>query len=158
MSLTPATRFRFTKGPAKMDRLEVLRADGRVERLDCPKQGIIPHDMVHWAVEHTLQARGFLGRVAQGEAAAFRMQADAGSDAVERLVEVFQGDQWSGGGSAPSELIALYAVTCDARACAPLPVDEAAVGAVRAVIEDLGRRWAALPVGGVLALELGPGG
>jgi hypothetical protein len=48
----------------------------------------------------------------------------------------------------------LYHVTCTERACAPLPVDAAAIAAVRARIAELSTRWFALPVGGVLSLEL----
>jgi hypothetical protein len=142
----------FTKGSGKSDRMEVVRAGQSPEVIDCPKQGIIPHDMVHYAVEHTLGARGFLTRVKDGEAAAFRMQAEAQSDAVERLVEVFQGDAWSGGQSPAADLIEMYRVTCQARSCPMLDVDEAAIDDVRAVIADLTGRWAAVPVGGVLEL------
>ena len=53
----------FTKGSGKYDRLDVLRENAEPERVECPKQGIIPHDMVHYAVEKTLQTRGFFGRV-----------------------------------------------------------------------------------------------
>lgn len=80
------------------------------------------------------------------------MQAEAQSDAVERLVEVFQGDGWSGGASPPSDLIAMYRVTCQARSCPMLDVDEAAIAQVRAVIADLTARWTTVPVGGVLEL------
>lgn len=142
----------FTKGTGKFDRMEVVRAGQPSELVDCPKQGIIPHDMVHYAVEHTLDARGFLTRVMDGEAAAFQMQAEAQSDAVERLVEVFQGDGWSGGASPPSDLIAMYRVTCQARSCPMLDVDEAAIAQVRAVIADLTARWTTVPAGGVLEL------
>lgn len=145
----------FTKGPAKHDWMEVLRDGGTPQTVTCPKQGIIPHDMVHYAVEHTLQARGFLGRVKAGEAAAFQMQAEPASDAVERLVEVLQGDAWSGGGSPAAELLALYQLTCQARGCAPLPgLDEAAVQALRAAMASLTQRWQAVPVGGTLSLQL----
>lgn len=86
----------FTKGAGKHDRMDVM-CDGVVsESIECPKQGIIPHDMVHFAVESVLQKRGFVGRVLDGEAASFQMQAEAESDGVERLVEVFQADGWSG--------------------------------------------------------------
>lgn len=60
----------FTKGPGKTDLRQVIRAGVLLEAIACPKQGIIPHDMVHYAVEHTLAARGFLSRVTGGEAAA----------------------------------------------------------------------------------------
>ena len=39
----------FTRRDGKYDLLEIIRADGGIERIDCPKQGIIPHDMVHFA-------------------------------------------------------------------------------------------------------------
>lgn len=142
----------FTKGKGKFDLMEVVRAGQPSEIVECPKQGIIPHDMVHFAVEHTLDACGFLTRVKDGESAGFRMQAAVQSDAVERLVEVFQGDAWSGGKSPVSELVAMYRVTCDARSCLMLEVDEAAIAKVRAVIADLTERWAAVPVGGLLEL------
>lgn len=143
----------FTKGSGKYDAL-TIRRDGGGERIDCPKQRIIPHDMVHYAVESTLHARGFLGRVRDGETANFQMQAEAESDAVERLVEVFQGDAWSGGDSAPQDMIDLYRVTCRARACPALPVTPTDIDAVRACIAELDGRWQALPVGASITLEL----
>jgi hypothetical protein len=145
----------FTKGSGKTDTLIVTRADGAEERIECPKQGIIPHDMVHYAVESVLAARGFLGRVAAGEDAAFTMAAEAESDGVERLVEVIQGDAWSGGASPPAEMIDLYRVTCEARACPPLPLDAEAIDAIRAEIGRLGETWSATPIGGTLSLRFG---
>lgn len=148
----------FTKGAGKFDLMEVVRPGRPSEIVECPKQGIIPHDMVHYAVEHTLGARGFLTRVNEGEAAAFQMQGEAESDAVERLVEVFQGDGWSGGASPALELIEMYRVTCHARSCPMLDVDETAIEAVRAAIAGLTARWAAVPVGGVLEVDSGESG
>jgi hypothetical protein len=145
----------FTKGGGKFDRMEVLRPGQPPEMVDCPKQGIIPHDMVHYAVEHTLGARGFLTRVLDGEAAGFQMTPEAQSDAVERLVEVFQGDGWSGGAAPAADLIEMYRITCAARACPMLAVDESAIIQVRAAIADLTRRWNAVPVGGSLELGFG---
>ena len=145
-------RIVFTKGAGKTDVMEVERAGQPSEVVDCPKQGIIPHDMVHYAVEHTLNARGFLTRVKDGESAVFQMQGEEQSDAVERLVEVFQGDAWSGGNSPPVDLIEMYRVTCNARSCPLLDVDEAAISEVRDVIADLTEKWKAVPVGGLLEL------
>lgn len=146
------TQFRFTKGSGKEDRLEVLREGAVVETIACPKQGIIPHDMVHFAVEEVLDRRGFMHRVAAGEAGNFQMQGDAESDGVERLVEVFQGDGWSGGTTPPDAMIDLYRLTCDARHCPPLPVDAATVLAIRARIIDLTGQWGAVAVGDSLTL------
>ena len=145
-------KITFTKGNGKYDRMSVDRG-GATELVACPKQRIIPHDMIHFAVESALQARGFLGRVRDGEAANFRMRAEPDSDAVERLVEVFQGDAWSGGDSDPADMLDLYQVTCRARECPPLPLAPADVLAVRDRIEALDRQWQALAVGDALELE-----
>ncbi len=144
----------FTKGSGKYDLMEVFRQNGPAARVECPKQGIIPHDMVHYAVEHTLQARGFLGRVKAGEAAGFQMKPEARSDAIERLVEVFQGDAWSGGKSSGADIIDMYRVTCFARECPAWPLDEAAIQAVRHAMASLSAQWQAVQPGGALHLEL----
>ena len=144
----------FTKCAGKYDLLEIVREGMVPERVDCPKQRIIPHDMVHYAVEHTLQTRGFLGRVKGGEGAGYQMKSEAESDSVERLVEVFQGDEWSGGTSSVQELIEMYRVTCLARDCPAMPLNEAAIDAVRLSISELSSRWQTVPVGGALHLEI----
>jgi hypothetical protein len=147
-------KLTFTKGAGKFDFMEVVRADRTTERVDCPKQRIIPHDMVHYAVERTLAKRGFLGRVKDGEAAGFKMKAEEESDSIERLVEVFQGDAWSSGNTPASEMIELYAVTCSARRCPALPVDEKAIEEVREAISTLSRQWEVVAVGESLTLTL----
>jgi len=63
----------FTKGSGKHDRMDLIRDGHIAESIECPKQGIIPHDMVHFAVESVLHKRGFIGRVLEGEAASFQM-------------------------------------------------------------------------------------
>jgi hypothetical protein len=143
----------FTKGNGKYDRMRVVR-NGAVENIDCPKQRIIPHDMVHYAVEYTLQKRGFLGRVRDGEPANFRMQPEPLSDGVERLVEVFQGDAWSGGTSTPQDMLDLYRVTCMARECPALPITTEDIDAVRDKIRELDSQWQSLGVGESMSLSL----
>jgi hypothetical protein len=147
-------KLSFVKGSSKHDRMVVHREGGAEESVDCPKQGIIPHDMVHFAVESILLKRGFLGRVRDGEEANFRMVPEAESDGVERLVEVIQGDAWSGGTAATADMLDLYQVTCRARECPPLPVADADIDAIRARVAELDLEWKAVPVGQALALEL----
>mgnify|MGYP000031593649 CR=1 FL=1 len=148
-------RLDFIKGREKFDRLMITRADGTVEQIDCPKQRIIPHDMVHFAVEETLLAdAGFLGRVAAGEAATFRMDQADETDAVERLVETIQADAWSGGTSTEAEIIQLYGVTCDARGCAPIELSIETVTRIRERVLELTEAWDALTDGGILTLKL----
>lgn len=144
----------FTKGSGKYDRMEVARGHGAVERIDCPKQRIIPHDMVHYAVESTLEKRGFITRVRDGERADFRMPPEAESDGVERLVEVFQGDAWSGGTSSPADMLDLYRITCTERECPMLAVSEADIDAIRARVAELTAQWDALAVGQSLVLSI----
>jgi hypothetical protein len=144
--------FTFTKGSGKYDQLRVVRG-GMAETIDCPKQGIIPHDMVHYAVECTLQKRGFLGRVLKGEAANFQMAPEAESDGVERLVEVIQGDAWSGGDTAPEDMLDLYHLTCSARECPALPVTADDIVLVRARISELSAQWQGLAIGESMSLR-----
>ena len=143
----------FTKGTGKYDRMTMVR-DGAPQTIDCPKQRIIPHDMVHYAVECTLQTRGFLGRVRDGEPADFSMGSEAISDGVERLVEVMQGDAWSGGDASPADMLDLYRVTCAARDCPMLPVAAAEIVAIRARICELDAQWQALAIGDSMHLRL----
>lgn len=133
--------------------MEMVRTGSLTETIDCPKQGIIPHDMVHYAVECVLHKKGFLGRVLDGEVASFQMSAGSESDGVERLVEVFQADGWSGWSSSPTDMLELYQVTCNARQCTPLTVNSDDIEAVRVRILDLTKQWHAIPVGKSLTLE-----
>lgn len=151
--LRSAMKLTFIKGAAKYDQMLVHRGSA-TETVECPKQRIIPHDMVHYAVESTLQRRGFLSRVRDGEDASFQMGGESESDGVERLVEVFQGDAWSGGASTPEDMLAMYQVTCRAWSCPPLAVTPDDIVAVRQCITDLDRQWQALPVGHRMDLEL----
>lgn len=146
-------QIRFTKGKGKYDEMQVTR-NGVSETVACPKQRIIPHDMVHFAVERTLQKRGFLTRVRDGEPASFQMAADPESDGVERLVEVIQGDAWSGSSTPPQDVIGLYEVTCIARGCPPLPIGIEDVLDIRLNIRQLDAEWQALGIGQSMGLTI----
>jgi hypothetical protein len=144
----------FTKGSGKYDRMDVVRDGVVAGTIQCPKQGIIPHDMVHYAVESTLHKRGFISRALEGEAVSFQMEGEPESDGVERLVEVFQADGWAGWKTEPSEMLDLYQVTCNARQCDALEVSADDIEAVRERILELTALWEAVPVGQSLALQL----
>jgi len=109
---------------------------------------------VHYVVESVLAKRGFVTRVRDGERADMRMRGEAESDGVERLVEVTQGDAWSGGGSEAAEMLDLYRVTCNARGCPMLDITVDDLDAVRARMAELTMQWEALPVGESLALSM----
>lgn len=143
----------FIKRSGKFDELTVTRVDGTRETIACPKQGIIPHDMVHYAVESVLAARGFLTLVAQGESAGFGTTGGDDEEAIERLVEVFQAEMWGGQVAAP-DLIAAYEHACAARAHAVLAITASDVGAIRERLATLTRQWEKLPTNGALSIRL----
>jgi hypothetical protein len=145
-------RFVFEKlREGKYDRLRVERGTA-VEEIACPKIGGIPHDMVHFAVESVMGRAGFMRRVANGEALSFKMAPVVEADQMERLVEVMQADAISGFPPAP-EMIDMYRVTCDARGVAPYALGEGDIAALREEMKRLEKLWAAVPLGGTLALE-----
>jgi len=76
------------------------------------------------------------------------------SDAVERLVEVFQGDAWSGGNTPPQDMLDLYRVTCTARKCPVLPITPEDIVSVRDQIMQLDSQWQSLAIGGSMSLSL----
>jgi hypothetical protein len=145
-------KFLFEKmRTGKYDRLVVER-DGRKEEVACPKIGGIPHDMVHFAVENVMKQRGYMRKVASGEALSLRMASDVESDQMERLVEVMQADANSGFPE-PADLIDMYKVTCDARGVIPFEVGASDIAAIRTEMRRLGKLWDATPPGGSLALS-----
>ncbi|MFM7625763.1 MAG: hypothetical protein ACKO7G_04715 [Gammaproteobacteria bacterium] len=60
---------------------------------------------------------------------------------------MLQADGWAGWTSAPSVLIDLYRVTCDARRCEPLPIGELDILAVRERIHRLTAEWRSTKIG-----------
>ena len=142
----------FTKRPGKYDELVIVRCGQPDEAIACPKQGIIPHDMVHYAVESTLAHRGFLSLVREGQAAGFATTGNAGEEAIERLVETFQAEMW-GGRVAASDLIATYEHACEARGNPVVPVSADDIAAIRSRIGTLTAQWAAVPENGALSLR-----
>jgi hypothetical protein len=90
----------------KLDRLTYQRADGSTTQTAMPRQGTLPHDLVHYVVEMGLALRhGFTGQIAGGANAAFVMETindTAGKKVeteaiqVEAIVEALQTQLWSG--------------------------------------------------------------
>ena len=145
-------KITFEKRDGKYDAMFIERG-GKLEEIACPKQRPIPHDMFHYAIEHTLQKCGFFHRAAEGEGVGFRMDAEPTSDAVERLVETMQADSWSGR-PAPAEVIDLFATTCAARGAEPFPLAVDDITQIRAEIDRLAALWNELPVRGRMTLEV----
>ncbi len=151
---------------AKADPLRFARADGSSCELDMPRQGVLPHDLIHFVVESGLALRGgFLSLIAGGAQAGFAMSAaheplhPAASQLAqqaEALVEALQTQLWAG--SFDSEAFVYGAQTAAAARGIPawpglansegLAVFEAAL--------TLQRAWQDLPVGQALQLTFTP--
>lgn len=155
-------RVRFTKGPvaAKADRLTCEREDGTSTTGGMPRQGILPHDAIHYVVESTLGWRdAFFGRVARGLALepAARNAPGAPVDWAtapealqsESLVECLQAEQW-GGAADPETFLATLAVTCSRRGVAPPALTSDDLRRVRQALREFGAAWRPLPAGGTL--------
>jgi hypothetical protein len=145
-------RLVFTKGAGKYDQMRVERPDRASETIACPKQGIIPHDMVHFAVESVLAHRGFLTMVAEGASASFATVGGEPEEAVERLVETFQAEMW-GGRVSSDDLLDTYRHACAARAHPAVAVSPNDVEAIRVRMDGLSTAWAGVAVNGSLTLD-----
>ena len=90
----------------KYDRLRFLRSDGSECATSMPRQGTLPHDLLHYIVETALPLKhGFLSLVAAGQDARFVMElahdaanAQISTEAVqaEAIVEALQTQLWGG--------------------------------------------------------------
>ncbi|MBV9931675.1 MAG: hypothetical protein JO013_12120 [Alphaproteobacteria bacterium] len=146
-------RLTFTKRGGKHDDLAINREGQTIETIRCPKQGIIPHDMIHYAVESSLAHRGFFTLIAEGKGAGYATKGGDSEEAIERLVETFQAEMW--GGRVPAaELLATYEHACGARGHGAVPISPADVEAVRARLDELTERWSKVPLNGSLTLKL----
>lgn len=142
----------FVKRSGKFDDLTIIREAGEPQTISCPKQGIIPHDMVHYAVESVLAHRGFLSLVKDGGLAEFGTEGGDSEEAIERLVEAFQAEMW--GGRVPAaDLITTYEHACGARGHTVAAISEADVDAIRHRLDDLSRQWSAVAVNEALKVR-----
>jgi hypothetical protein len=147
----------------KLDRLRCVRRDGSETATSMPRQGILPHDLLHYVVESALGWRhGFLGMIAAGADIGWTMQQthdpanrDIADQAIhaEAVVESLQAQLWSGAFNEAAFLDGLRDA-CQARGRS-VPV--LAAGAGETLFEQasaLNARWQQVPFHGTLALEM----
>ena len=159
-----------TKGE-RADWIEARRADGSVEREHVPHKGPVAHDLVHFAVETELgMDRGFWGMIAAGHAPQqiVEMAKAAGHASakraitpdpdfvqaiqVERIVESFEAESWSGGSDNDS-LRAMAEAGCAQSLVACPELTDVAIARVRDRLGGLAGQWSTLAVGETLALQ-----
>lgn len=151
----------------KSDLLVCTRDDGSTAQVAMPRQGVLPHDLLHFIVETALPLRhGFLSQVADGGSIAI----DAGmscvegpaqhvmeSGQVESLVEALQTQLWAGAFD-PEAFLEGARLACASRR---LPMPALAGIDLEAQLFDRARRlndeWMKVPPQQSLALEFNPG-
>ena len=141
-------------GPAdKHDHLRCVRADGSATEVPMPRQGALPHDLVHALVETALGfSDGFMGLVARGADIAFAEKnfheyvdpvRHAQVAQAESVVEALQAQLWAG--SFDAVAFAYGVETACAMRKVPVPDLAACDAALFARIVALGQAWSALP-------------
>jgi hypothetical protein len=137
----------------KVDHLRCVRADGSTTETAMPRQGALPHDLVHALVETALGfSDGFMGLVARGADIAFAAKAfheyiDPARHAqvaqAESVVEALQTQLW--GGAFDAEAFAYGVETACAMRQVPVPDLAGCDAALFDRVVALGRAWNALP-------------
>lgn len=152
----------------KYDVLRFVRNNGSCTDALMPRQGILPHDLVHYVVESALPLRhGFLSLLARGADAQFVMESvhdksnpHVTTEAVqaEAIVEGLQAQLWSGAFD-EAAFLAGAAAACTARNKPPFDFSQLAMN-VKEMLYDralaLHEQWHAAPYYSTLSLEFNP--
>jgi hypothetical protein len=143
-------------GPAQRhDHLRCVRADGSATEVAMPRQGALPHDLIHAVVESALGfSDGFIGLVAKGADIAFAAQefhAYVDPDRhvqvaqAESVVEALQAQLWTGAFDAEAFVYGVETACAMRGVAAP---DFSGCDPRRRLFDpvlSLGRAWNALP-------------
>ena len=151
----------------KHDLLVCTRADGSTAQVAMPRQGVLPHDLLHYVVETALPFRhGFLSQVADGASIAIEagMSYAEGparhvleSGQVESLVEALQTQLWAGAFDTDTFLEGAR-LACESRR---LPAPELPGLDLEALLFERARRlndeWMQVPPQQAMTLDFAPG-
>lgn len=150
---------RFTKDPpaAGHDTLTCIRPDGTATTSMLPRQGVLPHEAIHFVVESALGWRDALfGDVASGATLAeAHAKLHGGARAwskmtqalqTEALVDTFQAEQW-GGANDPAAFAEQLVAACRRRGVPPPDVTAEEIDRVRTALRDFGAAWRPLVAG-----------
>ena len=149
----------------RYDTLRCVRRDGSQTSAQMPRQGVLPHDLIHYVVEGALRLdHGFLGLVAKGADISFAMEAaheaTAPSDSdqapqVEALVESLQAQLWAGSFD-EAQFHEGVEGACSMRGRTVPELSALANGPAQLYDEAmrLGRQWAQVPFHGEMTLQL----
>ncbi len=150
---------RFTKQPpaSASDTLTCVRPDGTATTTPMPRQGILPHDAFHFAIETTLGWHdAYFGAVARGaglEELTKSLHSPSGkwtkntqAQQSEALIECLEANQWGGSGD-PSEFATRLLAACRRRGVAPPDITASELENVRRALREFGAAWRPLAPG-----------
>ncbi|MRW92749.1 hypothetical protein GJ699_22370 [Duganella sp. FT80W] len=152
----------------KYDVLRFVRNNGSCSDALMPRQGILPHDLVHYVVESVLPLRhGFLSLLARGAEVQHVMEQvhdqnnpHVAVEAVqaEAIVAGLQAQLWSGAFD-EAAFVAGAAAACSARDKPPFDFGQLALDLKSALYDRalaLHQQWQAAPYYSTLTLEFSP--
>ena len=157
----------FKKDSGKTDDLEFWIGNEKLVKIQNPKQGILPHDMVHFAIETYFPFEGFIQLVFAGHepgkvmdvlhgfAPKLSLSYSQTSWVTESLVETMQAALWSRVSSFQDFEYA-YLKACEARHIPPPPIQESDFQKCFDYIALLSSKWSELKVGETLELAFVP--
>lgn len=149
---------RFTKGPvaARADVLTCVRPDGSTTTSQMERQGILPHEAIHFVVESVLGWHdalfGALARGAALEAAPrtpgrqHEWKVDTQGRQAESLVECLEAEQW-GGANDPVTFAEMLVLACRRRGAPPPDITPEEIDLVRSKLREFGAAWRPLAPG-----------
>jgi hypothetical protein len=154
--------IRYTKKSGKYDDFECVRDDGSTHKVQMPKIGNLPHDLVHFVVEKELKmTNGFYAHVQKGLIDGYYLKTETAENPeqsvidakhAESVVECFQAELVSGNQS-PEDFQYFVNVTCEARKIPRFEVSAEQIERIRRGISELNERWNAVEIGKTLELE-----
>jgi hypothetical protein len=154
--------IRYTKNLGKYDDFECFLSDGRTHKVQMPKIGSLPHDLVHFVVEKELKmTNGFYAHVEKGLVEGYYLKTERSENPeqsaidaqhAESVVECFQAEFVSGNQSA-EDFQYFVNVTCEARKIPHFPIKAEEIERIRKGLFKLNERWEAVKIGETLELE-----
>ncbi len=155
MGRLPSIHLRATRrAPEHAKDVLVIECGATTRVLECWRQGILPHELVHAAVESVFPWRGFVRLVAAGRdpASIGAREAEPETLWAEALTNALQAEL---AGVIEPGTAGLRAYLDTIQRSPPLPeLAEAELALVRARIADWNARWAALRAGESLDITL----
>jgi hypothetical protein len=144
---------RFTKDSptADADTLTCVRPDGSSTAAPLRRQGVLPHEAIHFVVEDSLRWHdAFFGHVARGEPLEQVTDRLHGRSAQwskitqalqsEALVECLETDQWNGAGD-PAAFAEALVTACRRRGVTPPDITAEELERVRVALRKFGSAW-----------------